>query len=1163
MATRLPHCAGEFSSTPTKADSLVPKASPATERTASNAEAEVRLHSWLELTEEGTWGARIDPPVPITLATREQVRRIIAHGVITECNEVGARQMGFAGAVDWIGRRAEEFFPENELNVRYLEAFVEGGYALRDHESHDGKQDGRDRWFLNNLRGVVKDGSLVALHGTHRDITALKIAEVALRESERTRAVYMERANAELRQREQLLQAVAAATRVLLADGDFDHSVDEALALLGCASGVDRVALARHLPPEGDLPRGGWELTHEWTQAGVPRQMDGPKLRGPHPSLAMLARLKAGEAQQLRPGCLPTAEGAASFLEAGAVATLIVPVRVSEHDWGVIGFDDCRTERIWAPYEVTIFETAAACVAAAIQRREVENRRFAQERMRADDAEALNGLLEGVVASARALLDESDFRTGLEQWLARIGEAFGADRARFGTFESGDTPTVVARTEVAWTRLSTGQGEPSLIPTTTDFTLWRRRLARGEMVWAHRNELVDPRSVDFWQRTECATSLLVPVVVERSAIAWIALVWREHRSWHPALGTLLGAAADAVAASWRRNDALRALLAEREARIGAERSRAEELAGANAILRRSLARLADDDNLGRFFAELLKEAVNASGAAGGALFEHDVARDLLLMRAHVLDGELCDLDRDPRNRPFREFIPAARDPVWQDLCRKRTVITVPVDQPDAFALPAIAEWHRARGHRTVLALPLLLGERPIGVLGLAFRHEPGAPMPARLAVVSALAQQAALALRLDQFAEQAAASAIAREHEHVAVARASVLARANNALRRSTASLVAQEDLVRFLGALMREALLLSGARTAGVFAYDEATECLRMVACLSDGVLIDIASDPDMEIWRSPVPLSVSRAWVARLSSVEILSFKTDLPAEEHPWPISRDWHLKRGHREVVDLPLFAGGKLVGCFGQCFAEQHWHPHFDVEQLRVFANHAALALQLAGLAEKAKASAMESAVLSERNRLARDLHDTLAQGFTGVLAQLGAAEGAVESGRSDRAGHYLERARTLARFSLAEARASVHALRPETSEGPLRERLQRMVTTMTQDTDLSAQVAEHGQASNLRPVVDWCAHKFVQEALANTVKHARAAFFSVTLRWEHDRLVMSASDNGRGFEPEQVCPGVGLAAMKERAEEVGGVFRNESQSGRGCRLVLELPLDVR
>jgi signal transduction histidine kinase len=974
-------------------------------------------------------------------------------------------------------------------------------------------------------------------------------------------ASWMDSSEGEVRRREYLLRAVNTATRLLLARGDFDRSVDEALSLLGRAAEVDRVTLARHLPAERELPGGGWELEREWARPGLPRQIEGPWRRGPHPSPELLARLRAGESQQFNASRLPEpAEFCARWLVAGARSSLVVPVLVGGADWGVLGFDDCGEDRSWAPFEVAILETAAACIAAALERREMEQRRLQVEQARAEEAESMTRLLEGLVASSRALLDEGEFRVGLERWLARLGDAFGADRARFGTFESAPDSPAVAQTQVFWARQGSTCREDGVIPVTEDFVRWRLRLARGEFIWAHRDELEDPASVAFWEATECATSLLVPVVAERSSIAWIALVWAKRRPWAPELGSLLRTAADAAAAGWRRSEAARALLAEREVRLHAEHQRAEELAHANLVLRRSLGRIADDDNLERFFAELLKEAVATAGAAGGALLEHEPVHDVLIMRAHVLNGELCDLLRDPRNTPFREPLPAECDPVWRELCRSRALVSVDLRHPDPFGQPAVAEWHRAQGHGIVLALPLLLGERPIGVLGLALREGASQPTAARLSVVSALAQQAALALRMDQFAEQAAATAIAREHEHVAVARATVLARANHALRRSTASLVAQADLERFLGVLIQEAVLLSGARTAGVFAYDEATEKLQMVACLSDGVLLDLHRDPDMEIWRRPVPLEVTRAWVRRLADVEVMSFNNEIPAADHPWPISREWHLRRGHREVVDLPLFAGGKLVGFLGHCFVEHDWRLRFDLEQHRVFANHAALALQLARLAEKAKTAATESAVLSERNRLARDLHDTLAQGFTGVLAQLGAAEGEVEAGRSGRAVRYLDRAKTLARFSLAEARASVHALRPETNDGPLRDRLQRMVTTMTQGTELTAHVAEHGAPTRLRPASDWCAHKFVQEALANTVKHSGATHFAVTLRWEHATLRLSAGDNGCGFDPGLAREGVGLAAMRERAEEIGGYLHNESAPGRGCRIVLELPL---
>ncbi|MBC8011450.1 MAG: GAF domain-containing protein, partial [Burkholderiales bacterium] len=138
-------------------------------RRLAEAEGHARVQRWFEITCEGAWSASIDPPVPLTLPVEEQIARIIAGGVITHSNEIGARLMGYASSADWIGRRATDFFPVNPANLSYLAAFVRGGYAIRDHESNDGAPDGRDRWFLNNLNGVVRDGALVGLYGSHRD----------------------------------------------------------------------------------------------------------------------------------------------------------------------------------------------------------------------------------------------------------------------------------------------------------------------------------------------------------------------------------------------------------------------------------------------------------------------------------------------------------------------------------------------------------------------------------------------------------------------------------------------------------------------------------------------------------------------------------------------------------------------------------------------------------------------------------------------------------------------------------------------------------------------------------------------------------------------------------------------------------------------------------
>lgn len=221
----------------------------------------------------------------------------------------------------------------------------------------------------------------------------------------------------------------------------------------------------------------------------------------------------------------------------------------------------------------------------------------------------------------------------------------------------------------------------------------------------------------------------------------------------------------------------------------------------------------------------------------------------------------------------------------------------------------------------------------------------------------------------------------------------------------------------------------------------------------------------------------------------------------------------------------------------------------------MLAQQAALAIQLGRLAE----SGRQAAVQAERNRIARDLHDTLAQGFTGVLAQLGALEGALESGSLGVSVRYLERARELARFSLAEARSSVHALRPETSTAPLAARLSHMLAGMTHGTSLDASVREDGLPGSLNPAGDWCVHKFVQEALANAVKHSGARRFRVELAWGAE-FSACVWDDGRGFDPATTVPGLGLLSMRERAAEAGGRFTNDSRPGEGTRLCLVLPI---
>src|SRR6476659_2493751 len=134
--------------------------------------------------------------------------------------------------------------------------------------------------------------------------------------------------------------------------------------------------------------------------------------------------------------------------------------------------------------------------------------------------------------------------------------------------------------------------------------------------------------------------------------------------------------------------------------------------------------------------------------------------------------------------------------------------------------------------------------------------------------------------------------------------------------------------------------------------------------------------------------------------------------------------------------------------------------------MQALAHQVMLALRLTELAEKSR----RAAILEERNRMARDIHDTLAQGFTGVIVQLEAAEEAIACRRHNQVGEHLRRASGLARKSLSEARRSVHALRPEAlEEGSLWSALEGMIKSITVGTALHTFKVQ-GKVDKLPPV---------------------------------------------------------------------------------------------
>lgn len=208
----------------------------------------------------------------------------------------------------------------------------------------------------------------------------------------------------------------------------------------------------------------------------------------------------------------------------------------------------------------------------------------------------------------------------------------------------------------------------------------------------------------------------------------------------------------------------------------------------------------------------------------------------------------------------------------------------------------------------------------------------------------------------------------------------------------------------------------------------------------------------------------------------------------------------------------------------------------------------------------------QAGVVEERQRLAREIHDTLAQGFASIVLHLEAAEAALPPG-NDPVQHHLDQARRTARDSLGEARRLVWALRPASLEdSSLIQALTRLTARWSEESGVAARVVLAEAASDLPPEVEVTLLRAAQEALANVRKHARASAVTLTLTIMADLVTLDILDDGAGFAPGGLGPrpaggsGFGLISLRERVERLNGTLDLESTPGGGTTIAIAIPI---
>lgn len=211
----------------------------------------------------------------------------------------------------------------------------------------------------------------------------------------------------------------------------------------------------------------------------------------------------------------------------------------------------------------------------------------------------------------------------------------------------------------------------------------------------------------------------------------------------------------------------------------------------------------------------------------------------------------------------------------------------------------------------------------------------------------------------------------------------------------------------------------------------------------------------------------------------------------------------------------------------------------------------------AGLHAQLLTQAREAGVLDERQRMAGEIHDNLAQGLTGIITQVQAARQVWHA--PDQAREHVEQALSLARESLTEARRSVQALRPGQLEAAhLPEALDELSRRWARDADVDLRFDVTGDRVPLSPAIEVALFRVAQEALHNVARHAHASRVGVTLSYLPDVVLLDIRDDGRGMNG-RAGQGFGLTSMRQRVRGLGGAMEIESAAEEGTAISVRVP----